>query len=290
MKILLFAFALILNSNLVWAAACCGSSVTFPSLITTEEPLKFSVSINSSRTIGDAPTRGIPIFREEKDQNTRQSISVASAMRFEQSQYSVAGSYYDQNGGSGDLSLGYAHDFASETDVFTGFPNAYGLMQITAPTGRSIYELDTNEIDTVTGKGLWSLSTGAHFLGRRYKLDYSVSPMMTAHQTRSFDEKTVSQDLSGSLTIGSGYSITGKYRVGAALSSVYGGAKTIRETSRAETKSRSSLVWPVTLQFSTFPTMKWGWTLAYTDETLVGPVRNTTLSRSISVSTLFRNF
>ena len=123
--------------------------------------------------------------------------------------------------------------------------------------------------------------------------DWDAYAMPEVHYSfaRSFQEDaggdtlTVSPGFGGSLELDLGFSIPlgGNFRIGARLQPMLGASKRV-SSNIGETVSSYQLSWDSVLEVSYLIATEWSATASYTDQTLMGPAVNSTLSRSFALA------
>ena len=299
MRLSHFAVAafLLLSSPAVHAASCCGGGFAVPSLITGDDTAQATVSLSQSQVVDDVfengkwAKRSSPEFAQNLKADYAHLISdrwqVGGGIPLVRRERETS-SNRDESWGLGDASVDAAYEFLPEWEYSVWKPKGTSYLQLTAPTGKSANESTQNSAALdVTGRGFWSLGTGAVLTKIVYPFDFQS----TLEVHRSFD-RTVGSSSSGgdlklspgwggSLYVGSGWSYR-DYRFGAGLSWNYEDA--IRVSGAAESDGSLQRYATGVLQAAYMISDEWAANATYSDQTLFGVPNNTTLSRTALVS------
>lgn len=277
-------------SSSAWAAPCCGGHVALPSLLSGYEHYRFNSSFSVSRIIGDAPEHGVPVFRKGDDQAQSQTFSLsASALLSDRFQVGFSFPISLNTSKPRDLELSSALEVGNLKTTHALHPRFYFFQQLSVPTGTSIYESSDLSRGDVTGTGFVKTSMGLVALGTRRKWDGFTSMRIGYNVPREFGDAhlRVSPGGTADIGVGLGYSLTGSWRIGGSIQALVNEARVIENKSNTMTSS-STLVWPIQLQVAWFRNSNSTFDVSYLDETLIGPVKNTTLSRALHLSFSYR--
>lgn len=284
------------------AAPCCGGSSAAPTILTGDDRAQFSASLAQSQVIGDVPAGGLPVFRSDGDTEQAQTLRVEGAFLMTDRWQLGASVPYTRrtrntpelasaSSGFGDLGLSGAYEILPEWEYSVWKPRGFVFVQTLIPTGGSVYESSFDATDPwgldARGRGFYALGAGAVLL--KSWGDWDVSFVGETHRSFARTFSTQDGDLSlkpgwgASASLASGYSLTRlPMRFGLALSPGYEGS--IAATgSGLDSVSDSQLVWNASAQV--------GWmfghdatlSAVYTDQTLLGPATNVSLSRTLAL-------
>ncbi len=291
----MFVFFLLQLTNAM-AAPCCGGGSAAPAIISGDDRYQLSATTSRSVVIGDAPEKGIPVFRSKNDNEITQSYRLDGAMVFaERLQAGVSlpfvqraiskTSLKEEGTGFGDLRGNLGYEILPEWDYSVWKPRGFLFLQLTVPTGKSIYESTSPLATDATGRGFYSAGTGLLLVKNWSSWDALVIPEIHHSFTRSFkitDETiTISPRFGASLLMGAGYNV-GDFRIGMRIAPNYNQPKHIHSTTNGDRDTASQLAWDTGLDFAYIFKDTMSATLAYTDQTVLGPVINTTLSRTFA--------
>lgn len=287
-----FALAAVLTTPLVaGAAACCGGGLPVPALVLGDENANLSTTISEANIKTDVTSGGIWEHRQIPEDSQILRIDSAHIIA---DRWQVGGSLPimrrargdDQSTGLGDVAVNGGYEFLPEWEYSPWKPRGVAYLQLTLPTGRSIYEAaDIDQLDS-RGRGFWALGTGFTLTKIRGKNDGIL--LFDIH--RSFTKiarGTVAGDLTltpgwgGSLTLGAGHTF-GDVRLGASLAWTYEDAVLINGADLPDGSLYRYATASVSAIYS--PSRAWSASLAYSDQTLFGEPENTPLAKSVLVS------
>lgn len=282
------------------AAPCCGGASALPQLITGDDRAQVSASLSHGNVIGDAPPQGIPVFRAASDSERVQILRFDAAYLVEERLQVGMGlpivrrsrNFSEKDGSSatglGDLGASAAYEFLPQWTYSAWKPRGFVFTQITVPTGPSIYDASQSHLVDARGRGYWSAAAGVAFVKSWGNWDALAS--IEGH--RSFSRTVSSSDgqsislhpgWGASALLGGGFSPGGgDLRLGLSLSPVHEGA--IDVEGGVTSRSEAQLVWNTSAQVGYLLSPEWSSSLAYTDQTLLGPARNVSLSRTVMLS------
>jgi len=294
-KILLLLLILNFKS---FGAACCGGSTAIPSLITGDNQGQVSFSISKSKVIGQTYGKSEPVFFNDNKNYQTNTLSIKGAYLLSSLwQLGVEGAFiskdntYNSTSESAsslsDSSFSLTYEFLPEEYYSVWKPRMFVFVRQLIPTGKSNYETDSELLSDVSGKGHYITSTGL-IASKIFKaIDWQLFFEYKYLHLASVNKMEI-DDHTGFSTGGSiGYSpAKTNFRLGMGITNFYFDSKKIlvnnqKQTSQAEQYWDTSFTLNYLLNDSTY-------SLSYTDQTLIGPSQNTTLSRAISLSWLER--
>lgn len=278
------------------AAPCCAGSSSSAALILGDERAKLQASVSHGSVVADSPVSGLPTFRSGGNSEETQTLKLAgshifadrfqlgatlSVLRHETSRQGAQSS----QSAFGDLGTTFGYEFLPEWDYSEWKPKGVAFLGLTLPTGRSIYESSAVNAVDVSGEGFTAVSVGTAFIKRFRAWDASLVSTLSLPFARDFETVRIDPSVGVDLLLDVGYSFFGDFRAGAFLEPLYQGTKLARDREDgSETKSASQLRWNTGVELTKLTANDWAFTLSYIDQTLVGPTRNTTLSRTASFS------
>lgn len=305
-QIFLVLTALFLNfSSRAEAAACCAGNGAAPAILPGDEIAQVSVSVSRGTVIGDAPARGIPIFRKNDSSEVTETYLISGAHLLADrwqagAQIPIIGhgiSSSTHSGvhstGIGDIRLNTSYEILPEWTYSVWKPHGFAFLQLTLPTGKSIYDSQTLGAVDASGKGFYTLGPGGLFIKRWSKWDIFVLP--EAHWTFSRKFESSSSGITetgsgwgGSFALGIGVSPgSGDFRVGFRIQPVYESGKNVSSSGTSQ-RTSYQLSWNTALEATYLIDTVWSLNAQYTDQTLLGPAVNTTLSRTFALGILHR--
>lgn len=275
----------------VHAAPCCSSRTAAPAIISGDDQARLALSTSQATVIGDAPDEGIAVFRSGNVSEVTQLLRLDGSMiltdRFQlglgvpliRRQVRSATSKAEATR-LGDLSLSSAYEALPEWTYSTWKPKGFVFAQLTLPTGRSLYESTaTNAVDA-TGRGFFSVSSGGLFTKSWERWDAFLLPELHYSFTRTFESVTVAPGFGASIAVGGGFSPeSGSSRYGIRIQPAFDQGKQVRADG-GESRSGAQKSWTVSLDWSYLLSADWSFQVSYADQTLLGPARNSTLSRT----------
>ena len=281
------------------AAACCAGNAAAPALISGDESSQLGITAARISVIGDAPGSGIPVFRSAHESETTASArldfatlindrwQVGAVVPWIQHRVSRLGS--DSSASSlGDLKLNVGFEALPEWTYSAWKPRGYVFAQAILPTSRSIYETESSTATDTIGRGFLGLAVGALLLKHGAEWDAFLIPELHHSFSRSFNTSATSYEVlevspgwGASIAFGGGWSWS-EFRLGARLQPVYAQGKRVRSPS-SDTISTYQLSWDAGLDVTYLANEDWSFTAAYTDQTLIGPAVNSSLSRSFAL-------
>jgi len=207
---------LALAPSLARAAACCGGGIPVPALVLGDERANISTTLSYATVGTDVTADGIWQHRSITEQS--QILRLDSAHIFAD-RFQVGASMpivrrarnEDARTGLGDVAINGGYEVLPEWEYSPWKPHGVAYLQMTLPTGRSIYEAtDVDQLDN-TGRGFWALGTGIALSKIRGPWDGVF--LVDLHRSFSKEVRgTVAGDLQlspgwgGSLTVGAGRS------------------------------------------------------------------------------------
>lgn len=297
-SLFLFTFSLFSISD-AYAAPCCASSGAAPSIISGDDQTQFTLTTARSSVIGDAPDQGRAVFRSSDDSESSLTHRIDMAQVFfdrYQAGLSIPVVSREVNRPStqaqatrlGDVRVTAAYEALPEWTYSPWKPKGHVFLQGSLPTGRSLY--DSQEIGAVdaTGRGFYALAGGVLLSKTKGAWDGFFIPEIHYGFPRSFDGLNGNESIrvhprfGMSFALGVGYSPRmGNLRVGVRLQPVFNQSKIVKTSSNSsETGTQSS--WDSSLELSYLLNDHWSLLSSYTDQTLLGPAKNSTLSRTFA--------
>lgn len=285
------------------ASSCCAAGSIAPTILTTDDRAQISATMIQSQVIGDAPAQGIPVFRADGDDEELQSLRLDGAIlvtdrwqlgasipftRRARSSSSLESS----SSGVGDIALNATYEILPEWEYSAWKPKGYAFAQGLIPTGGSIHEASFSASNPwgLDARGRGFFAAGAGVLLVKTWGDWDASVMTEAHRAfaRSFDTTEgallLAPGWGASLAAAAGYSLRGlPLRLGLSLSPGYESAVRAKLVDQPESLSTRQLVWNTSAQVGWMVSPAATLSARYTDQTLLGPATNVSLSRSLAL-------
>lgn len=292
-------------SHSVIAAPCCSSSAAVPSVVSGDDEMQMTFTTARSTVIGDVSDEGRPVFRSADDSEISQTYRLDMARVFDDRYQGGVSlpvvdhevnrlSSHHQSMRFGDIRLTGAYEAMPEWSYSSWKPKGFGFFQLTLPTGRSIY--DSQEIGAVdsSGQGFYRFALGGLFTKNRGAWDFYFIPEVHYSFSRTFGNSDggevtrVAPGLGSSIAVGAGFSPhMGNLRIGFRLQPLFSQSKKI-DSSLGKSETAKQEVWDTSLEAAYLLTEAWTVLSSYTDQTLLGPARNSTLSRTFSLGVQHR--
>jgi hypothetical protein len=283
------------------AAACCGGGFALPSLISSDDQFQGSVTYIYGRVIDDVLPDGKWVKYQVADQTDTLKLDaahlIADRWQIGASVPVIYRSHSDAQGSSsrtgfGDSAINLGYEVLPDWSYSTWRPKGLVFLQLTAPTGKSVYEDTDVRGASITGRGFWALGAGLLFT-KSWGTLYDAQVSGDVH--RSFNREVNNQAAGGVLHVhpGWGESLTAgvglnyrNVRLGLNLGlnyedpvNVSGAASSTGGLQRFETASAiASYMFSDALALS----------FSYSDQTLFGSPLNTVLSRTFGLVLQFR--
>lgn len=297
LKILfLIILPLLLLSPSVWAASCCGGSSALPALITGDDETQVSTSytLQSNQAFVDGSGDWHRLSLGDSSQVLKldlarllsDRIQMGGSISLTQRSLGTMTSPYSAN----DTTFDLAYEILPEWDYSQFIPKGFVFLQVTAPTGKSIYESSNPFAIDVTGRGFWSVGLGSSWIKTWRSWDSTLSFDIHHSFDREFSNSLgVQKYRPGNgygLSLGGGYSFS-NYRAGASLAISYedpvnGVANPV--TGGIDSTGVPQQYWTGSLTLSYLISQELSAGLSYSDQTLFGVPRNTYLAQSFGIN------
>lgn len=301
-QFLVFTFISAILPAHAWGAACCGGSSSFPSIITGAQRAFVSGSVSYSNVQARAlPETGIRFWSQEEQLETRvlkidgallmsERWQVGLGLPLQWRQIRYPSGLQEQDSRLQDVQLQTSYELLQERLFSRWKPRGYLTFKLNVPTGRSAEDsLSQSRLADVSGLGAWGLGAQLSLIKEFRRWDalaslsadhFFASSLKGGGSAGSFDVYTASA--------GAGWSfLKGAARVGGLLRPYYRTSKTIRPLGGSRpVRTSYELYWDASATASYRFGDHVSCTLIFTDQTLVGPVENSTLARSVTFQVL----
>ncbi len=285
------AIALLLlgTSPKVFGAACCGGGFAAPSLIAGDDKAMLTGSYQYSEIRKDVYADGM--WRRRNYGESFETFRVEGAHIFRdrfQTGFSLPlikrAREARSSSGAGDIAATLGYEYLPDWDYNPWRPKGLGFVQLTAPTGHSVYESDSLYQLDARGRGFWALGAGTlltKIWGR-----WDVFTNFDAH--RSFSKRysnsgsrgSLEPGWGGNLGVGGGYNLQ-SFRFGSSLIWTYEDPVKVRgSVSSAGSAERYATA---SLMVSYLQSDQWAGTLNYSDQSLFGDPVNARLGQSVTL-------
>ena len=294
-----FLFSLVLlnaYSNVAAAAACCGGNVAVPSLITGDD--RAQVTATTTWTSVETDVYDTGLWKDRTDPETDQVLKLDSAWlvsdrwQLGSSLPLVRRSRDIQDGsqsatGLGDISVDVGYEYLPEWDYSWWKPKGVGFFEVTAPTGKSIYQSNDPQALDVTGRGFWAVGLGTVLTKVIGHYDFLINGEFHRSLARNVNSPQVGGNLQlspgwgGNFGLGGGWSKRA-FRVGTLVDWTYEDPIQVRgiETSQGAPQQYAT----VSIIVSYMVNDEWSANLGYSDQKWIGTPINTPLGQSLFAS------
>lgn len=284
---------ILFNSEIIFAASCCGGGFSAPALITGDPKSQFTTSFSQSRVDSDVSTSGIWQKRQTDDQSQTLKLDGAFiisdryqiGLSLPIQQRSVTSPEGGRSVGFGDISILGGFEFLPDWDYSPWRPKGIVYTSILIPSGKSIYENDNLNGLKTTGRGFWALGLGTFLTKAFRKWDGFIN--LELH--RSLEKDVSNSEFRGKIMPGYGLSYSlglgynwGSFRLGHSIAwtqedpiNSSGSLTTTAKEQRVATGS-FSLRYLIQDYFSS--------SLTYSDQAWYGDPSNTTLNKMVLIS------
>lgn len=289
MKLLLFFFLNLISSQ-VFAAACCGGGSALPSLITTDDRSQFISSLSLGEVVVDSVNGAGYWFRNNQHQQVQTlkfdyAYVLDSDIQFGVTIPIVSKKFVDQSySGLSDIQMNVGYEYLPELEYNLLKPKGFVYSGLIFPTGQSQYTSQHSGLDS-RGKQLWGLTLG-HVLTKTV-FNYDFIQIIDLHHyfdqsitSPTSDSVKVHHGLGGQFNIGAGYNWS-KELLGFQMGWVYEDRISVKN----QLINDSGFVekyGQVSINYAYMLTDVTGFSVGYTDQTLLGSPENTSLSKTLS--------
>jgi hypothetical protein len=288
----------------VEAAACCGKSSAAPFLMVGDDQMQLSFGLALGNVVALIADDGVPNFGSSKNSETSQSYKLDMATLLSdrlQGGLSVPVTTYkvskesvkESSTGLGDVRLSLGYEILPSWSYSSWKPQGFLFTALTLPTGRA-YDGSQRMLATdVTGAGYFSWTVGALFLKKWTVWDVFLVPEVHYSFARTLEDLggtyQLNPGLGGSVGVGFGISPgSGNLRLGLRVQPRLEQGVQVSSPARSgnyilsqgATVGACDTGIDASYMISSVDSMS----VSYTDQTLLGPAMNSTLSRSLGLS------
>ncbi len=286
---LLFSFSLLLFSSPGFGAACCGGGFAAPSIIAGDEKALLTLSASQSEVTTDVHTNGLWKKREEAEDIQTLKIEGAHLLSDRwHAGFSLPLTKRNRAqqvaSGFGDLNTSLGYEYLPDWDYNPLRPKGVGFLQLTIPTGRSIYESENPLGLDSQGRGFWALGMGTLLTKTWSKLDAFAN--FEIH--RSFDKSLDHDGVQGTLKPGWGHTLgmgaginTTNFRFGSSLTWMEEGAVNLVGSQNSSGAAQRYATGALSVSYLANDEV--AGTLSYSDQALFGSPSNTSLGQTLSL-------
>jgi hypothetical protein len=293
---------LLIEGLLIVTAPCCSGGGSMPGLILGNEKAQFSLQASFGSVVADASVTGGTRFRESSDDEDSLTMGVAGGFLLSDRWQTGAAlnlghrtldrsSVKSSGSGLGDLKLHLGYEALPLWSYSRWKPKGFLFFNLVAPTGASTHDSEKPGAADAFGAGFWSAGLGVLFVKTWTSWDVSLFSQGQYSLPRTFKsprEIRVEPGFQSASQFGIGWSPGAKaLRVGARVGPSWregGRSRLYGET----TKGVHRLVWDSMFELSYMVADHISASASYNDQTLLGPRKNSSLSRVGSVSVQYR--
>lgn len=273
--LLLFVFSF--TTLQAWGAACCGGGFAAPSLIAGDDRAMLTGSYLYSQIKNDVYADGL--WKKRGFREDFETFRIEGARIFSdrwQAGFSLPVVKRTRQGesssGAGDLAGTVGYEILPDWDYNPYRPKGLAFLQLTAPTGRSIYEADNQFQLDARGRGFWAAGLGTLLTKAWGAFDAFAS----ADAHRSFAKENLQPGWGGNAGFGGGYNLE-DFRFGGSVIWTYEDPVEVRNLSRGSSERYATASLAVSYLYS----KAWAGTLTYSDQSLIGDPVNARLGQSV---------
>ncbi len=282
---------LILSQALIAGAACCSSGATFPSILGFSDRLQLGTTLTGSSSVGASNSQGDSFFFNNEEADRSLLHSVYGSFRLGDSwQGGATVNWFTRQKESYDTSE--SSTGLADTSLYLGYEfDSHLILSITQviPTAENSFESTRPLRTDAMGRGLWTTSATLMWRDTRGLWDHHLAGALRYGWANRFDrpqtgEVSVDSVWGASAIVGGGYQWPFK-RIRSGLGVGLQWDQGLTERDRFQVRSSSyKMVWDLVADLS-LPLLDFGnFSIAYKDQTLLGPTQNADLSRSVSVA------
>ncbi len=284
----------LLSMGKAWGSPCCSAGSALPALVTTDDLAQISILSSSSTTVMDAPNEGIPALRSELSADHSWVTRISGAIKIHEAwqlggaipvirrSTRVSGQEFQEQGfGDGDFSIAY--ELLPEWNYSEWRPRGWLYLQTVFPTGKAAQDPSIENPAGVRGQGVLQNALGLALTKSWGDWDGFVAPEIRRLHARTWGENgaQLSGTWSTSLLLSAGRHFSA-WRIGLRIQPVFQGQREIL-ASGIHSTAPAKRVWNSGADLSYSLSDQWLIAASYSDQTLLGPARNTTLERSLGL-------
>lgn len=292
-----FFCLLLLTPSSLWAAACCGGGSSSATLITGDYQSQLSLATSYSNVEG-MQTNGQAIFWEDgHHQRTLtykltgatmigERAQIGASTEYLKKDYSFSSGASESSSTLGDVTLQLGYELLTESYYTSLLPRILIGLAHSLPTGTGLEESTKPGLSDVSGLGRHQTSLTVIMLKRRPGAMFSLK--LEAHERW---ERTQSNKTKVGSSSGLGFELSATrippkliWSYGASFSTRFNEGHQVTRASGTSYRSAYERVSEVAL-FSALALPKdWEVALRYVDQTLIGPAKNSSLSRTATLA------
>lgn len=297
-RILLIFFMMLSLPSLGSANSCCGQSPASFTVLSLDQ----IVSVNTAYSYIESQGRMLNsdefyLWDSKKRRVHSLQLNIAGTIADRQ-QYFIStallnGSYQDsrENGSAqhlNDTQLGYTYEILPEYSFSYWRPVVYLSLMANLPTGNSIYdESKLSEGADVTGHNQWGLGVGLTLRKVYFPLTLTFQTRTLRLFEKDFGNLQVSDFYDSSLALLANYATSfSNIALNLGVTTNHLSARTISPGGTSQSLLNSTIILGLQKVFDD----NWSAGLNYSDQTLVGPAKNSILNRTVTLNMNYNYF
>ena len=273
---LFFLFVFSFAPGVAWAAACCGGGFASPSLIAGDEKAMATAGYTYSEINKDVYPDGLWSKRDFHE--SFETLRLEGAHIFKDRWQAGLSAPLVQrrrgghrSSGLGDVNSTLGYEYLPDWDYNPWRPKGLGFLQVTLPTGRSVYQTDSHYQLDSRGRGFWAVGVGS-LLSKSW-IDWDAFLLFDVH--RSLPKGDLRPGWGGNLTLGGGYNWR-SLRFGPSVMWTYEDPVHRKNLSRGSSERYATAAMSISYLHSD----EWAATLTYSDQSVLGNPVNARLGQS----------
>ncbi len=301
--LLIFSGVVGLLSSLLlspWAlgAACCAAGSSSRNLMTEFNRWEFRLSHRFSTVVAEQFGQGPVLFWDDERQLQEHlltpSVSFFIAPDWQggvswdlvSRQAAFVGGGSESSGlAPGDLNLFLAYEWLYPSPPQVWQPQVFLSYTQGLPTGRGLYQSQSPGVTDVTGGEQWTSRLGVHLFKSLYRFRYSLESHWGWSWPQSAGELQLLSRQELALTLGLLRLTAGErsWSYGVSWTALFKEGRGLGE-GREPQRAPAELVYELSPYILWTPEGDWTVTMSYGDQSIFGPVRNSQLSRRVSLA------
>lgn len=291
------SFFVILFSVLYWsdlfAAACCSAGGTASPIIMEQNLLELRLSTSRSFVVAERfETKRTLFWDTERSQVTTtltpsigyrlsDDWQVGLAMDWIAKSYTFEGGSSEREQRIGDTRLMVAYELLYPGPPFTLRPQAFVSLEHSLLTGRGLEKSRLNGLTDVSGSDQASATLGLHLFKKLNYIRWSLEARNAYFHVRTIEESRLRQRFEHTVSLSAmSLRLSDKLNIGSSLTGIFRqGRRPVDQPNQPSEQLFEASIFGV-LMLSDRTNIN----LSYVDQTLLGPVKNTTLSRRFGLS------
>lgn len=288
MRMILFVFnSLILIfflSKEVFPAACCGGGGALPSIILNDDRWSLKAGASSAFAVADSESSGESRWRDDPFSDRSMTYTLSGVFRIsDRFQSGLRTAFRERRLENRSHQAFGDSRFDISLEPFPPYtyqawrPRFFLLGSLQIPTGSSTYEVQDPNLES-TGSGFYTPGVGLLIQKTFDVWDYLIYGELKFQLSRDFDRDRIKPGKIYSGRAGIGYSFK-VFRWGLSAGPSYEEKK---EFVRGRSMQPTKMLWDADIDMSVRFSDEVSSSIAYADQTLIGPTWNARLERSLS--------